>query len=192
MSDGSSGNAFGEALESMTTNTKKAIGGTIADFTKSAVNQVKGSGGTSGSFTPGQSPQQPANPNSAPGLTGGDLFSPDMKGTQPQQKQNSQQPKPLSQAGQSAAANPFAKTPEEMERIQKIEQEIRSMHQQYYQEFLAKAEGRDRKTQMEAQEKQQEEQEKNMEDLQKKEEKKQESQNVFRSKRASEIKGGMG
>lgn len=191
MSDGSSGNAFGEALESMSTNTKKAIGGTIADFTKSAANQVKGGSSISGSFTPGQIPQQPTNPNSTPGLTGGDLFSPDVKGVQPQQKQNPQ-PQPLTQTGQSIAANPEAKTPEEMEKIQKIEQEIRSMHQQYYQEFLAKAEGRDRKTQIETQEKKQEEQEEKMEDLREKEEKKQESQSVFRAKRASEIKGGMG
>ncbi len=172
----------------MTTNTKKAIGGTIADFTKSATNQVKGTGGISGSFMPGQQQQ---NPNNVPDLPGGDLFSPDMIKGQKQQ-QNTQQPKPLTQAGQRAQEHPEQRTPEEMEKIQKIEQELRGLHQQYYQDFLAKAEGRDKKSQEEHQEKVQEEQKEEMEDLQKKEEKKQEDSAGFRSARASEIKGGMG
>lgn len=192
MSDGSSGNSFGEALENMTTNTKKAVGGTIADFTKSATNQVKGSSGISGSFTPGQQQAASAqNPNVSPNLSGGDLFSPDLQNKQKQQ-QNPQAPKPLTTAGQQLAADPNSKTPEEAAKIQSIEQELRSMHQKYYQEFLAKAEGRDRKTQIEAQEKKQEEKDEKMEELQKQEKKKQESQDVFRAKRTSEIKGGLG
>lgn len=195
MSDGSSGNAFGEALESMSTNTKKAIGGTIADFKNSVKGQVAGSGGLSGSFTPSQQ-SQPQNPHTAPSqpnLSGGDLFSPDMTVNKPKpQGQNPQGPKPLTQAGQQLAQNPENKNPEEVKKIQAIEQELRSLHQKYYQDFLAKAEGRDRKTQMETQEKKQEEQDEKMEDLQKKEEKKQEDQSVFRAKRSSEIKGGLG
>lgn len=186
MSD-SSGGSFGEALESMTTNTKKAVGGTIADFTKSAANQVKGTTGVSGSFTPGQAP---ANPNSAPSLSGGDLFSPDMAGKMKPQGQAIPQ-QAQAHLGQGPSGSQ-AKTPEEMAKIQSIQAELQSMHQKYYQEFLAKAEGRDRKTQIEAQEKQQEEKEKQMEDLQKKEEKKQQDQTVFRQQRGSEIKGGMG
>lgn len=196
MADGSSGNAFGDALESMTTNTKKAIGGTIADFTKSATNQVKGTGGVSGSFIPPKSNNPPAggqNSNAGPSLTGGDLFSPDMAANkQKPAGQNPQAPKPLTQAGQQLAQNPDAKSPEEVAKIQSIEQELRSMHQKYYQDFLAKAEGRDRKTQVEKQEKAQDDQQKQMDDMQKAEKKKQESQEVFRAKRGSEIKGGMG
>ncbi len=189
MSDGSSGNAFGEALENMTTNAKQAVSGTIADFTKSAANQVKGTGGISGSFTPGQT-QAPSNPNVAPGLQGGDLFSPDK--TAGQQPQAGQGPKPLTTSGQQLARNPTAKSPEEVAEIQRIEQELRSMHQQYYQDFLAKSEGRDRKTQVETQEKEQEKQEEKMQDLQKKEEKKQESAALMQQKTAAERKGGMG
>ncbi len=190
MSDGSSGNAFGDALESMATNTKKAVGGTIADFTKSATNQVKGTGGVSGSFTPGKSPQQ--NSNSAPSLSGGDLFSPDMLAGKAKNVSSSPQAqKPLTVAGQQLAQSDV-KPPEELAKIQSIEQELRSMHQKYYQDFLAKAEGRDRKTQVEAQEKAQDDQQQHMEDLQKADQKKQESQDVFRAKRASEVKGGLG
>lgn len=196
MSDGSSGSGFGDALESMTTNTKKAIGGTLADFTKSATNQVKGTGGVSGSFTPGQA--NPAsggqNPNSAPGgLQGGDLFSPDMMAGKPNKTPNGQNPtgpKPLTQAGQQLAQNPDVKSPEEVAKIQSIEQELRSMHQKYYQDFVAKAEGRDRKTQEVKQEKAQEEQEKKMEDLQKKEEKKVQDASIQRAKQGVENKGG--
>jgi len=184
---GDSSNSFGEALENMTTNTKKAVGGTIADFTKSAANQVKGTGGISGSFTPGKQSQ---NPNTTPNLTGGDLFSPDKISNQ--QKQPGQQvPKPLTQAGQQLAQNPNAKTPEEITEIQRIEAELRSLHQKYYQDFLAKAEGRDRKKQIQEQEKVEEEKEEKMEELHKKEEKKQKDNALLRSQRATEIKGGV-
>lgn len=198
MSDGSSGNAFGEALEAMATNSKKAIGGTIADFGKSVKNQTTGGNSNlSGSFTPAKQQQPAQNPNvqpQSPNLSGGDLFSPDMTANKPKpQAQNQQgQQQMLTTAGQQLMQNPESKSPEEVKKIQEIEQELRSLHQKYYQDFLAKAEGRDRKTQMETQEKKQEEQEKKMEDLQKKEEKKQEDQSVFRAKRASEIKGGLG
>ncbi|HSD98121.1 MAG TPA: hypothetical protein VLB73_00305 [Patescibacteria group bacterium] len=196
MSDGASGNAFGDALESMATNTKKAIGGTLADFTKSATNQVKGNSSVSGSFTPGAS-QQSQNPAPEAGkqaLQGGDLFSPDMM-PKPQISNSKSQgsiPQPLTVAGQQLAQNPDAKSPEEAKHIQEIEAELRSMHQAYYQDFAAKAEGRDRKTQIEVQEKAQDDRAQQMEDLQKKEEKKQEDRSVFQAKRAAEIKGGMG
>lgn len=187
MSDGSSsGNAFGEALESMTTNTKQAVSGTIADFTKSAKSQISGQqGSVSGSFTPGQQPQ---NPNAAPSLQGGDLFSPDANKAKSQQLFGGQQP--LTQAGQQAAASSEAKTPEELAKIQSIEAELKTLHQKYYQDFLAKAEGRDRKTQVQVEEKKQEDEQKKMEDLQQKEEKKAQDQSVFRAQRGSEIKGG--
>jgi len=194
MSDGSSGNGFGDALESMTTNTKKAIGGTLADFTKSATNQVKGTGGVSGSFTPngplaqGQTQQQ--NPNASPGLSGGDLFSPDMLAGKAKTPGQAQGPKPLTAAGQQLAQSPDVKSPEEVAKIQSIEQELRSMHQKYYQDFVAKAEGRDRKTQEVQQEKAQEEQEKKMEDLQKKEDKKVQDASLQRAKQGVENKGG--
>ena len=188
MSD-SGGNGFGEALESMTTNTKQALGGTLADFTKSAKAQVTGSAGNnlSGSFTP----QQVSNPNSAPNLSGGDLFSPDMlAGKQPQQSVPSQTSQQTQQGGQNAEG----KTPEELDKMQKIKAELaqmkQTMHQKYYQDFLAKAEGRDRKTQVEAQEKEQKKEEEKMEDLQKKEEKKQQDDQLMRAQRATENKGG--
>lgn len=185
-------NGFGEALESMTTNTKQAIGGTIADFTKSAANQVKGSGGVSGSFVPGQ--QAPQNPNTAPSLQGGELFSPDK--TQGQNPgQNQPLPKPLTQAGQQAQEHPEQRTPEEMAKIQKIEQELRGLHQQYYQDFVAKAEGKDKKAQEDKQEEAketQEEQVKKMEDLQQKQ-KEDQDVNTFRAARGTELaKGNQG
>lgn len=187
MSDGSSGNAFGEALENMTTNAKQAIGGTLADFTKSAANQVKGNAGLSGSFTPGQ---MPSNPNVAPGFQEGDLFSPDMvAGQKPQAGQGMQQ---MPQSGQQSGATLEGKTPEEIAKMQQIKQELASLHQQYYQDFLAKAEGRDRKTQVETQEREQEKQEEKMEELQEEEKKKQESAALMQQKTAAERKGGMG
>lgn len=183
MSD-SGGNAFGEALESMTTNTKKAIGGTIADFGKSVKNQTTGSTGISGSFTP----------NAAPTLQGGDLFSPDMA-------QKSQTPNPKPQANTNPQPPSIqmsdAKTPEEAAEIQKIEAELAQMkqtlHQKYYQEFEEKSRGRDRKTVEEQQTKTQTTQQEEMVDLQKKEEKKAaDDQNLQRQQRATEVKGGMG
>jgi hypothetical protein len=193
MNDGSSGNGFGDALENMTTQSAKALGGTITDFKNSAKGQLKVGGGISGSFTPGSSNQQQQNPNSAPGLSGGDLFSPDMLAGKPNKSPNGQNPtdpKPLTAAGQQLAQNPDVKSPEEVAKIQNIEQELRSMHQKYYQDFVAKAEGRDRKTVEEKQNKDQEEQKKQMVDLQKKEDKKVQDASLLRAKQGVENKGG--
>ncbi len=192
MSDGSNG--FGEALEDLTANTKQAIGGTIADFTKSVAGQVKGSGGISGSFTPPkQQPQNGSfNPDSigANTLQGGDLFSPDAAGGKQKQQGQGQAPQMLTKAGQQLVADPGSKSPEDIEKIQKIEQELRSLHQEYYQDFLAKAEGRDRKTVVENNEKEQDKQEEKFQDMQKKEEKKQQDDNLLKAQRATENKGG--
>lgn len=185
MSD--SGNSFGEALESMTTNTKKAIGGTIADFKNSVKGQVAGGSGISGSFTPGQ---KAPNPNT---LSGGDLFSPDMMQNKSQNQIPLAKPDPALQDNSQTQAVDNAKSPEEAAKIQSIQQELHNMHQKYYQDFLAKAEGRDRKTQVAQQEEEQEkQQEEKMEDMQKQQKKQADDAALQRSQRATEVKGGMG
>lgn len=91
----------------------------------SAAKQVAGSGGV------GAGPNMSGSFDLKAGTGGSvDLFSPDAQKPGNTAKQMFGNTKPLTQAGQSAVTNDRVYTPEELEKIQKIEAELKSMHAQ--------------------------------------------------------------
>ena len=127
MSDGGSSGLsgtfelVGQAAKSGAGNLVKG-GGTLVN---SAVKQVAGSGGV------GASPNMSGSFDLNPGTGGGDLFAPDVQKPANNAKQMFGNAKPLTQTGQQAVSDDRVYTTEELQKIQSIESELRSMHKQH-------------------------------------------------------------
>lgn len=124
MSDGGSSGLSGtfELVGQATQGVQKVAQG-VGALGTTAVKQVTGTGGA-------PSPNMSGSFDLKPGVGGGDLFSPDVQ----QPGNNAQQmfgnTKPLTQAGQKAVSEDRVYTQEELEKIQAIEAELKSMHRQ--------------------------------------------------------------
>lgn len=163
----------------------KGVGNAVKSVGQTAAGQITGNGGAkpaasnmSGSFD-------------LSGGKGADLFAPDIKKQNPVTQMMGNQ-KPLSQTAQQAATSDRQYSPDEMQKIQKIEQELRSMHKtDYYDPLIKKVEDIRRQREENYEKKEEAQQQKKMEDLQQKQQKGQDDA-VFRAQRSSEIKGNLG
>jgi len=194
MSDGSGG-GFSGSFEFIGEQAKSAVqgaGNAVKSVGNTVAGQVTGQGGVaaspnlSGSFDL-KGGQMPA---------GGELFAPDKKVATPQNQAQQMfgNTKPLSQAGQAALAREDrVYTQDELQKIQTIEQEIRSMHKQNndLDADIEKARREREETyQKRLQDAEEKKEEKKMEEIQSQ----QQGQNsaVFQAARGTEIKGNQG
>lgn len=127
MSDGGSSGLSG-TFELIGQGAKKGAQGLVqgaGNVVSTAVGQVAGTGGVGAN--PNISGSFDLQPGSGQGV---DLFSPDAQKPGNTAKQMFGNTKPLTQAGQTAVSNDRVYTPDELEKIQSIESELRSMHKQ--------------------------------------------------------------
>lgn len=190
MSDGQGGlSGTFEFIGEQAQNATKGAGNAVKAVVTTAANQVKGTGGVasnkpnlSGSF----------DLKSAQASQGGDLFAPDKKAPTPAQQMlgNSQ---PLTQQGQKALTGERVYTQDELTNIQRIEQELRTMHQKnnnLTQEMEKARREREEVYQQRLKDAQDEKEEKKMDDIQ--EQQKQQDVTTFQAQRGTEIKGKVG
>lgn len=191
MSDGGSSGLsgtfelIGQAAQQGTQKVAQGVGGVVG----SAVKQVAGTGGVGGS--PNMSGSFDLKPGAPQPV---DLFSPDAKKPGSNAQQLFGNSKPLTQAGQSAFTSDRVYTPEEAEKIQAIETELKTMHAKNnnIEADMEKARReREEKYRQRLQDDAQKSQAKQMENLQG--QPGQQDQNVFQAQRGTELaKGNQG
>ena len=111
----------GQAAQQGTQKVAQGVGSAVT----SAVKQVTGTGGVSSPNMSGSFDLKPGASQSV------DLFAPDAKKPASSAQQMFGNTKPLTQAGKDALTSDRVYTPEELEKIQSIETELKSMHAQH-------------------------------------------------------------